>query len=138
VHPNAGLYIYRTGYKSSNDREEGDMSAPLIGMSFLSFLILLILSGFAAAVLQWVIRYRVLTGIEGFFAKWIAGWIGAWLGPAVLGHWFGPVMLWNIYIIPALIGAFVAGFGIVACSRVSAQLMAQKEAFGRAEHRTAA
>lgn len=110
------------------------MAAPLIGMHFLSFLILLILSAFTAAVLQWVCHYGMLSGVDGFLAKWIAGWLGAWLGPAVLGHWFGPIMLWNIYIIPALIGAFAGGFGIAACCRVSAQIFSHKEASGGPEH----
>jgi uncharacterized membrane protein YeaQ/YmgE (transglycosylase-associated protein family) len=102
------------------------MCAPLIGMHFLSFLILLILSAFAAAVLHWAIRYRFFTGIEGFFAMWIVGWLGAWLGPAVVGHWVGPVMLWNIYIIPALIGAFAAAFGATACCRAAGRVQSQK------------
>jgi hypothetical protein len=96
-------------------------------MHFLSFLILLILSAFAAAVLHWVIRYRFFTWIEGFLAKWIITWIAAWLGPTVLGHWFGPVMLWNIYIIPALIASFIGAFGVTACCRVRAKTHSQKE-----------
>jgi len=87
------------------------MSAPLIGMPFLSFLVLLILSAIAAVVVHWVVRYRLFKGIDGFLGQWIVAWLGAWLGPAVLGHWFGSVMLWNIYILPALIGAFAGAFG---------------------------
>lgn len=82
------------------------MSAPLIGMSFFPFLILLILSGFAAAIVHWVCRYRLFNGFDGFIGQWIIGWVGAWIGPYVIGRWAGPVMLWHIYIIPALIGAF--------------------------------
>jgi|SRR5579875_62959 len=111
------------------------MSAPLIGMHFLSFLILLILSLVAAAVLHWVIRYRFFAGIEGFFAMWVAGWIGAWLGPAVLGHWFGPVMLWNIYILPALIGAFAAAFVATVCCRAAAKVQSQNSVLGSTEGR---
>ena len=77
------------------------MSAPLIGMSFLSFLVLLILSAIAAAVLHWVFRYRLVSGIDGFLGQWMVAWLGAWLGPAVLGHWFDSFILWNIYILPA-------------------------------------
>lgn len=102
--------------------------APLIGMRFLSFLILLILSAFATAIVHNSIRYRFLEPTEGFFAKWVIAWICAWLGPYVIGAWFGPVMLWNIYIIPALIGAFVgafimtAGFRAIARTRVHGHL----------------
>ncbi len=114
------------------------MSAPLIGMHFLSFLVLLVLSAFAAAILHWVIRYRLLAGIDGFFSKWIAAWIGAWLGPAVVGHWFGPVMLWNVYIIPALIGAFACSFVVTAGARATAKVRPEREVLGSIEHPTAA
>jgi uncharacterized membrane protein YeaQ/YmgE (transglycosylase-associated protein family) len=86
------------------------MSAPLIGMPFLSFVVLLILSAIAAVVLHWVFRYRLLSGIDGFLGQWVVAWLGAWLGPAVLGHWFDSFALGDIYILPALIGAFAAGF----------------------------
>jgi uncharacterized membrane protein YeaQ/YmgE (transglycosylase-associated protein family) len=96
------------------------MIAPLIGMHFLSFLILLILSAFAAAVLHWGVRYQFFSGLDGFIGKWIVAWICGWLGPAVFGHWFGAVMLWNVYIIPGLIGAFVGAFIATAfCKAVS-------------------
>lgn len=111
------------------------MSASLIGMHFLSFLILLILSLFTAAVLHWVIRYRFLTGADGFFAKWVIAWFGAWLGPDVLGHWFGAVMLWHIYIIPALIGAFISAFIVTASWRAAARVRLQRESV---EHPSAA
>ena len=87
------------------------MSALLIGMPFLSFLVLLILSMIAAAGLHCVFRYRLLSGIDGFLGQWMVAWLGAWLGPAVLGHWFDSFLLWNIYIVPALIGAFAGAFG---------------------------
>jgi hypothetical protein len=82
------------------------MSAPLIGMPFLPFLALLIISGVAAAIVHWGFRYRLLDGWDGFLGQWMVAWLGAWLGPSVLGHWFDPVMVWNIYVIPALIGGF--------------------------------
>ncbi|HTV55291.1 MAG TPA: hypothetical protein VMI06_10275 [Terriglobia bacterium] len=102
------------------------MIAPLIGMRFLSFLSLLILSAVAAAVLHWAFRYRFFDGAEGFFGGWIVGWICAWLGPAVFGHWFGPIMLWNIYVIPALLGAFAGTFLTTAACRVAAAVWAPR------------
>jgi uncharacterized membrane protein YeaQ/YmgE (transglycosylase-associated protein family) len=101
------------------------MIAPLIGMRFLSFLILLILSAFAAAILHGAVRYRFFNRVDGFFGQWIVGWICAWLGPAVFGHWFGPIMLWNIYIIPALIGAFVGAFLATALCKAAAKAWSQ-------------
>lgn len=47
----------------------------MIGMSFGSFLTLLILGFIAAIVMHSAIRYRALEA-NGFVAKWIAGWIG--------------------------------------------------------------
>ena len=87
------------------------MSAPLIGMPFPSFFVLLIVSGIAAAMVHWGFRYRIFDGIDGFVGQWIVAWLGAWLGPAVLGHWFDGVMVANIYVIPAFIGAFAGAFG---------------------------
>ncbi|MGB8473756.1 MAG: hypothetical protein WCE61_06685 [Candidatus Acidiferrum sp.] len=87
------------------------MSAPLIGMAFPSFLVLLILSAIAAAVVHWGFRYRLFAGLDGFIGQWIVAWLGAWLGPAVLGHWFDSAMMANIYVIPAFLGAFAGAFG---------------------------
>ncbi len=87
------------------------MSAALIGMSFHSFLVLLILSAIAAAVVHMGFRYRLFAGFEGFIGQWIVAWLGAWLGPAVLGHWFDSAIVGNIYVIPALLGAFAGAFG---------------------------
>ena len=61
----------------------------MIGMNFASFVSLLILGFIAAIVLHCVVRYRMMSGFDGFMNKWIAGWIGGWLGSPVLGHW-GP------------------------------------------------
>lgn len=96
----------------------------MIGMNFAVFLTLLILGLIAALVMHFLIRYRMLAGTDGFFAKWIAGWIGAWLGSPVLGHW--AVHIQNIYIIPALIGAFVCAFAFPALVKASAGIQTPK------------
>ena len=90
----------------------------MIGMSFASFLTLLILGLIAAIVVHSIIRYRMLKGVDGFFAKWIGGWIGAWLGSPVLGHWWAQIQ--NVYLIPALIGAFVGAFSFVVFTKANA------------------
>ena len=90
----------------------------MIGMSFGSFLTLLIIGLIATIVMHWVIRYRALDGIDGFFAKWIAGWIGGWLGVPVLGHWWFQIR--GEYVIPALVGAFVGAFTCVAIVKAAA------------------
>ncbi len=86
----------------------------MLGMNFEAFLVLLVAGLIAAAVIHYVIRYRFLEGLDGFLGKWIAGWVGAWLGSPVLGHWFEPVKLADIYLIPALVGAFAGVFSVAA------------------------
>ncbi|HTX14498.1 MAG TPA: hypothetical protein VMD77_04320 [Candidatus Baltobacteraceae bacterium] len=83
----------------------------MIGMNFGAFLTLLILGLIATIVMHFVIRYRMMDSTDGFFAKWIAAWIGGWLGGPVLGHWWFRIQ--NVYIIPALVGAFVGAFALV-------------------------
>jgi uncharacterized membrane protein YeaQ/YmgE (transglycosylase-associated protein family) len=102
------------------------MSAPLIGMSFLSFLVLLILSVIAAAVLHWGFHYRLSSGVDGFLGQWLVAWLGAWLGAAVLGHWFDSFMLWNIYILPALVGAFAGAFAGTLNVKLLADVASQR------------
>ena len=101
------------------------MSAPLIGMPFPSFLVLLILSAVAAAVVHWGFRYRLFRGIDGFIGQWIVAWVGAWLGPAVLGHWFGFAMLGNIYVIPAFLGGIAGALAGTINAKVLAGIASQ-------------
>ena len=84
------------------------MSAPLIGMSFSSFVVLLILAALAAAIVHWGFRYRLFDGWDGYLGQGIVAWVGAWLGPAVLGHWF--LVVADIYVLPAFIGGLVGAF----------------------------
>jgi uncharacterized membrane protein YeaQ/YmgE (transglycosylase-associated protein family) len=86
----------------------------MIGMSFAEFGVLLILGIISSLVLHYAVRYRVLAGGDGFVAKWIMGWVGGWLGSPVLGHWFTGINVGHVYIIPALIGAFVGSFMLTA------------------------
>lgn len=90
----------------------------MMGMSFDSFVTLLILGFIAAIIMHSAIRYRMVAGVDGFFAKWIAGWIGAWLGSPVLGHWWFNIQ--NVYVIPALIGAFVGAFSLTFLAKATA------------------
>ncbi len=98
----------------------------MIGMSFVSFLVLLVLSLIAAVVVHYLLRYRFFQGIDGFVGKWIAGWIGAWLGSPVLGHWFTVVKYADVYILPALIGAFVGVFITTAYWKALSMVLSPK------------
>lgn len=102
------------------------MSAPLIGMSFVSFVVLLIVSGIAGAIVHWGFRYRLFNGIDGYMAQLMVAWVGAWLGPAVLGHWFDSARVGNIYIIPAFLGALAGAFGGTVNAKVMAGVAAQR------------
>jgi uncharacterized membrane protein YeaQ/YmgE (transglycosylase-associated protein family) len=98
----------------------------MIGMHFWAFLVLLVAAVIAAVVLHYLICYRFIEGLDGFLGKVMAGWVGAWLGSPVLGHWFEPVKLAGIYLIPALLGAFVGAFALTATWKGRAKISAPK------------
>lgn len=77
----------------------------MIGMNFVSFIILLVISIVVSAVLHYVIKYYVKPGFDSFISKVIFGWIGAWLGSPVFGYWFEGVKYEGVYIIPAILGS---------------------------------
>ena len=89
----------------------------MIGMNFWAFLVLSVAGVIAAAVVHYIARYRFLEGFDGLLSKVIAGWVGAWLGSPLIGHWFERVKIANIYLIPALLGAFAGAFVVVATGR---------------------
>ncbi len=76
----------------------------MIGMDFVSFLILLVISVVVSIVLHYVLRYYLAPGLSSFFGKVILGWVGAWLGTPVFGRWFRGVEYNEVYIIPAILG----------------------------------
>ena len=95
----------------------------MIGMSFNSFLTLLVASGIVAFLVHYVGRYRIVSGAEGFFGKWIVGWLGGWLGSPVLGHWWETLKYEGIYLAPAFVGAFAAVFGAVLFFKTVAKVL---------------
>ena len=85
----------------------------MIGMSFTSFMGLLCISVAVALVLHYLVRYRVVEGLDGFLGKVIVGWIGAWLGSPVLGHWPANPTFADIYPVPAFLGSIASVFSVV-------------------------
>ncbi len=77
----------------------------MLGMDFISFLILLVISVVISAILHFGFKYYVTSGIWSFCSKIVVGWIGAWLGTPIGGHWFPNVAYEQIYIIPAILGS---------------------------------
>ena len=102
----------------------------MIGMSFPAFLILLILGFIGAFVMHVFIGYRMLNGLDGFLSKWVAGWLGAWLASPVLGHW-APQFA-GVYILPAILGAFIGPFMMTALFKVSAITAAPRQSMAAA------
>ena len=76
----------------------------MIGMDFISFVILLIISVVVSAVLHYGLKYYGTPGLSSFFAKIIIGWVGAWLGSPVLGHWWEGLNYGQVYYVPAILG----------------------------------
>jgi len=80
----------------------------MIGMDFISFLILLIISVVVSAILQYGLKYYVTPGFWSFCFKVVLGYVGAWLGSPVLGYWPDAVPFLhyeNIWFIPAILGS---------------------------------
>jgi len=77
----------------------------MIGMSFVSFIILLVISIVVSAVLHYVLKYYARPGFASFIAKVIFGWFGAWMGSPVFGYWIKGVNYEEVYIIPAILGS---------------------------------
>jgi uncharacterized membrane protein YeaQ/YmgE (transglycosylase-associated protein family) len=80
----------------------------MIGMDFVSFLILLVISVVVAGILHYGCKYYVTPGIWSFCSKVVVGWIGAWLGSPVFGYWPHRILSLqyeNIWFIPAILGA---------------------------------
>ena len=78
----------------------------MIGMDFVSFIILLTISVIVSLILHYALKLRVRTGFISFVGTVIWGWIGAWLGSPVFGCWLPGWNYHQVYIVPAILGAF--------------------------------
>lgn len=82
----------------------------MIGMDFVSFIILLVISIVVSAILHFGLKYYIRPGVYSFVSKVVLGWIGAWLGTPVFGRWFEGVNYEGVYIIPAILGSLAILF----------------------------
>jgi uncharacterized membrane protein YeaQ/YmgE (transglycosylase-associated protein family) len=97
----------------------------MIGMNFISFLILLIISIVVSWVLHFPLKFYIVPGWRSYASKVFIGWIGAWLGSPVFGYWPHPLALnyQQVWIVPAILGAlaievFAVDF-IKTCATIS-------------------
>jgi uncharacterized membrane protein YeaQ/YmgE (transglycosylase-associated protein family) len=95
----------------------------MVGMNFVAFATLFVISVIVASVMHYVLQYRLRTGVEGYLAKLIAGWLGGWLGSPVFGYWPATWKLESVYVAPALLGSVVAVFGAVFVLRTLSSLV---------------
>ena len=79
----------------------------MIGMDFVSFIILLCISVVVSLIVHFVFKCYIRKGVYSLISKVIFGWIGAWLGSPIFGYWFKGVNYKEVYIIPAILGSFV-------------------------------
>ena len=77
----------------------------MVGMNFISFIVLLVISAVVSAILHFAFKFYARPGINSFLSKVVFGWAGAWLGSPVFRNWFGGVKLGEVYIIPAILGS---------------------------------
>jgi uncharacterized membrane protein YeaQ/YmgE (transglycosylase-associated protein family) len=80
----------------------------MIGIDFISFVILLIISVAVSGVLHFGLHHYVTPGYWSFGSKVAVGYVGAWIGSAVFGNWPHSVPNLHyeaIYFIPAILGA---------------------------------
>lgn len=108
----------------------------MIGIDFINFLILLVISVAVSGVLHFGLEHYVTPGYWSFTSKIIVGYIGAWLGSPVFGNWphkFPQLHYGEIWFIPAILGA--AALIIVAVDLGHMAFGVQKSSTSRVRRR---
>jgi len=80
----------------------------MIGIDFIGFAILLVISLAVSSSLHFGFEHYVTPGYWSFTAKVVVGYVGAWIGSAVIGNWphkYPQLHHGDIWYIPAIIGA---------------------------------
>ena len=90
----------------------------MIGMNFISFLSLLVISAISASIVHSMLKPRVLHKGEAYLCEWIMGWIGAWLGSPVVGHWGWLIPGTTVYLVPAALGALAVIYVVTESVRI--------------------
>jgi uncharacterized membrane protein YeaQ/YmgE (transglycosylase-associated protein family) len=79
----------------------------MIGMDFMSFLILLIISIVVSGILHYGFKYYIVPGFWSYLSKVLIGWFGAWLGSPIFGYWWEGLNYEYVYIVPAILGCLL-------------------------------
>jgi uncharacterized membrane protein YeaQ/YmgE (transglycosylase-associated protein family) len=93
----------------------------MIGMDFISFLILLVISVAVSGILHYGFKFYVTAGIWSYCSKVVVGWVGAWLGSPVLGHWWPGLQYEQTYYVPATLGSLGLLIVAIDLARIGAQ-----------------
>ena len=75
-------------------------------MDFTSFVMLLVIAAVVSGVLHYPLKYHVTPGIWSYLSKVVIAYIGAMLGSSFFGEWWTGLVYGNVYIVPAILGAF--------------------------------
>jgi uncharacterized membrane protein YeaQ/YmgE (transglycosylase-associated protein family) len=104
-----------------------ERSEEMIGIDFIAFLILLIVSVVVSYVLHYLLKYYVVPGMASFLSKVVIGWVGAWLGSPVFGHWWEGLNYKEVYIIPAILGSLALLVFMVDATKTTAAAMPERK-----------
>ena len=109
----------------------------MIGMDFISFLILLVISVVVSGILHFILKYYIIPGWRSYLSKVCIGWLGAWLGSPVLGYWPHSISFLNhgeVWIVPAILGSFASLILAVDITKTCATVLKEgKEASPKKE-----
>jgi uncharacterized membrane protein YeaQ/YmgE (transglycosylase-associated protein family) len=96
----------------------------MIGMTFASFVALLVIGAVCALFLDGILRPRFLGKGQDYLCQLIVGWLGAWIGSAVVGHWGGMIPTTNIYLLPGIVSSLAAIYLLIELVRIVETLLA--------------
>jgi uncharacterized membrane protein YeaQ/YmgE (transglycosylase-associated protein family) len=94
----------------------------MIGMDFVSFIILLIISIVVSGILHFVFKYYIIPGWWSYLSKILIGWFGAWLGSPIFGYWWEGLNYKEVYIVPAILGSLLFLIFVVDCIKTCSKV----------------
>jgi hypothetical protein len=117
-----GTSKYGGGWEAIYDELLGDRTI-MIGMTFSSFLALLVIGAACALSLRGILKPRPLGLGNGYIGQLIVGWLGAWIGSAVVGHWGWIIPATNVYMVPTVISSLAAIYALIESVKIIESLL---------------